>query len=411
MINQEVIDQHAEEAAFLWTQRDHAITAPQYALKDLAKLDERVEAHVDGLRVAGNAGWTTALTNLAEGPGEVFAASILAFESSDSERINTVLKAACSASKLARGLISALGWIEHDAALRETKKLIESQQSEVRRAGIAGMAVHRVDPGSPLEAAIMSQDPRLAARAMHAAAELGRRDLVPGVLARLSDSDESCRFWSAWSAVRLGERHTADAMAALIALAEAGGPRAERAIDIVPRVMTVEDGHAWRRQLMGNPATSRLAAIAAGIIGDPAAIPDLIGQMEDPKLARAAGAAFSMITGADLGYEDLDGDAPPDTDDDDEAMFFGPDSDLSWPQPAAVQKWWAKRAPGYVAGVRYLLGKPITEESLLEALAKGRQNQRAAAALELALRNPSQILFETRERAKRQQKKVTQWNS
>ena len=410
MINQEVIDQHAEEAAFLWTQRDHATTAPQYALKDLAKLDERVEAHVDGLRVAGAAGWTTVLTNLAEGPGEVFAASILAFESSDSERINTVLNAACSAPKLARGLISALGWMEQDAALREAEKLIESQQSEVCRAGIAGMAVQRVDPGPPLEAAIMSQDPRLAGRAMRAAAELGRRDLAPGVLARLSDADESCRFWSAWSAVHLGERHSADGMAVLIAIAEAGGPLAERAIDIVFRVMTVEDAYSWRQKLVGNPATSRLAAIAAGIIGDPAAIPDLIAQMEDPKLARVAGAAFSMITGADLGYEDLDGDAPPSTYDDD-AAFFGPDSDLSWPQPTAIRKWWAKRAPGYVVGVRYLVGKPMTEQSLLEALAKGRQNQRAAAALELALRNPSQILFETRQPAKRQRKKVAQWNS
>src|SRR4051812_27330769 len=80
MINQEVVDQHAEEAAFLWTQRDRATEAPQYALKDLAKLDERVEAHVDGLRVAADAGWATALAQLDQGRGEVFAASVLAFE-------------------------------------------------------------------------------------------------------------------------------------------------------------------------------------------------------------------------------------------------------------------------------------------------------------------------------------------
>ena len=53
----EIIEQHAEEAAFLWTMRDRAVHSPSYSLKDLSGLDERVEAHLDGLRVAGQFGW------------------------------------------------------------------------------------------------------------------------------------------------------------------------------------------------------------------------------------------------------------------------------------------------------------------------------------------------------------------
>ena len=56
LINQDVVAQHAEEAAFLWIMRNEAVRAPHYTLKDLAKLDERVEAHLDGLRVADNSG-------------------------------------------------------------------------------------------------------------------------------------------------------------------------------------------------------------------------------------------------------------------------------------------------------------------------------------------------------------------
>src|SRR2546430_15909749 len=52
----EIVEQHAEEAAILWAQRDKAVLAPNYSLKDLARLDERVEAHLDGLRVAGESG-------------------------------------------------------------------------------------------------------------------------------------------------------------------------------------------------------------------------------------------------------------------------------------------------------------------------------------------------------------------
>jgi len=47
-----IVSQHAEEAAFLWLLRSNATGAAHYSLKDLAKLDGRVEAHLDGLRVA-----------------------------------------------------------------------------------------------------------------------------------------------------------------------------------------------------------------------------------------------------------------------------------------------------------------------------------------------------------------------
>jgi len=48
-----VVLQHAEEAAFLWLLRHAAVAAPHYSLADLGKLDGRVEAHLDGLRIAG----------------------------------------------------------------------------------------------------------------------------------------------------------------------------------------------------------------------------------------------------------------------------------------------------------------------------------------------------------------------
>jgi len=56
-IIESIVSQHAEEAAFLWLLRDLAVAAPHYSLQDLADLDERVEAHIDGLRVAGDPGW------------------------------------------------------------------------------------------------------------------------------------------------------------------------------------------------------------------------------------------------------------------------------------------------------------------------------------------------------------------
>ncbi len=53
----EIITQHSEEASFLWLLRDAAVYEPHYSLNDLAKLDDRVEAHINGLRVTEDEGW------------------------------------------------------------------------------------------------------------------------------------------------------------------------------------------------------------------------------------------------------------------------------------------------------------------------------------------------------------------
>ncbi len=107
-----IIYQHAEESSSLWLLRDKAIKAPHYSLKDLTKLDGRVEAHIDGLRVAGDEGWEICKEELSwEEPGEIFTASLLAFENGNEERINEVLEIGTQSWELARGIVSALGWL------------------------------------------------------------------------------------------------------------------------------------------------------------------------------------------------------------------------------------------------------------------------------------------------------------
>ena len=60
-----IINQHAEEASFLWLLRNEAVHQPHYDLNDLAELDDRVKAHIDGLRIAGDKGWEICKENLA----------------------------------------------------------------------------------------------------------------------------------------------------------------------------------------------------------------------------------------------------------------------------------------------------------------------------------------------------------
>jgi len=107
-----IIEQHAEESASLWLQRNAAVAEPHYFFKDLAHIDDRVDAHIDDIRVAGNEGWDISKEVLTfEEACGVFTATIFAFEKGNKDWIQTVLKAGEKSYGLSRGIVSALGWI------------------------------------------------------------------------------------------------------------------------------------------------------------------------------------------------------------------------------------------------------------------------------------------------------------
>ena len=111
-----IVEQHAEETAFLWSLRDAATTAPHYKRHHLARLDERLEAHVDGLRVAGEAGWQIAVSQLERHSdnGELFSAALLALESGDMRRIEPLAAKLRATPEGRRGFVGAIAWCRSD---------------------------------------------------------------------------------------------------------------------------------------------------------------------------------------------------------------------------------------------------------------------------------------------------------
>ena len=409
ILRADIIGQHGEEAAFLWLLRDAAVGASHYRLKDIAKLDNRVEAHIDGLRVAGEAGWGLVCEELKhEEAGELFAASVLGFESRDWARIDLVIDLAARVPEAARGLFSALGWVERAQLHGTVKALLDSEEPFRRRLGLIACALHRVDPGARLKEALADPEPGLRGRALKAAGELGRSDLREAVHAHLEDDDPACRSSAAWAAVLLGER--GDALRRLFAIAaDPASPWQAAALAVAPRLLTAAAAQAWFKDLATEPAWRRLLITAIGVHGDPAYILWLIEQMAEPVHARVAGEAFSMITGVDLAYDDLETDRPqgfesgPTENPEDEDVVLDPDEDLPWPAPELIARWWQANAGRFPAGQRYLCGQPVAEAHCREVLRSGFQRQRIAAALELALMRADRPLFEWRAPAFQQQ--------
>jgi uncharacterized protein (TIGR02270 family) len=396
-----VVSQHSSEAPFLWENKRTASKAPHYSLVDLARLDLRVEAHIDGLRVADKEGWQLARKELAwKEAGEVFTASVLAFESNDSAKIGEVLGIVAATPELARGVISALGWMEYERAAPHIISLCTSELRSHRRIGIAAAAIHRKDPGRSLNLAVMSGDPLLRARAARAVGELARTDLVPAIQRELNSKEEGCRFWAAWTVALLAGY--SNAIETLKSFVTVPGRFRGRALQLALRRMNGESALEWISELSKTRANLRMAVVGAGIVGDPSRIPWLIEHMTDPQIARVAGEAFSMITGVDLAYLDLDCKKPedfeagPTEDPKDDNVEMDEDESLPWPHTSLIAKWWNAHHGEFHPGVRYLLGKPISADWAQEVLRIGRQRQRSGAALELALQRPEMPLFEVR---------------
>jgi uncharacterized protein (TIGR02270 family) len=404
-----IVSQHAEEAAFLWLQREAAVGDPHFYLKDLVKWDNRVEAHIDGLRIAGEPGWELCVEQLRwEEPGEVFAAGLLALESGERAKLARVLDLVDRVPETARGLISAFGWVPFEQVRETVDDCLRSTSPLLRRLGIAASAIHRIDPGDLLDRVVDDDNPALRARALKAVGELGREDLLPVLCNQLEAEEDGCRFWAAWSAVLLGERGLA--LKLLHLTAAAANPYQTRALQLVPRLLDRGPARTWLTGGGDDAEALRPLIIAMGVTGDLFYIPHLFPYMEVDDVARVAGEAFSMITGVDLAYEDLEGEWPegfeagPTEEPEDENVEMDADEDLPWPAPELIRKWWDGNKDRFRPGRRYLCGAPITAEQCRHVLRTGYQRQRIAAALELALMRPNAPLFETRAPGFRQQR-------
>ncbi|UZD92869.1 TIGR02270 family protein [Pseudomonas corrugata] len=394
-----VIEQHAEDASFLANLRDDALHAPHYDIEHLGILDNRLDAHLDGLRIAARNGLETLLSQL--GPhaiGEMFACVVLAFESANGKVLSQLSEHLRSAAETERGYLMALGWLDWEQLSPWIDRMLAAPEPMFRRLGLAACGMHRHDPGPALLDGLCDTDPSVLARAARTAGELRRRELLPSIRAHCRHPEAATRFWANWAAVQMGDQ---PALEPLRQFAERPGQFQYRALCALSVWQELEPSIAWIRQLVQDPRDLRIGIQALGLLGDPVCVPWLIQQMSNLPYARVAGEAFSMITGADLALLDLelqdlpDFDAGPNDNPADPDVAMDPDENLPWPDPRPIEAWWQANGGQLQVGTRYLLGLAHSERSFQQVLICGQQRQRIAAACGLARFRPNEVLFPT----------------
>lgn len=404
----DVLEEHLDEAAFLWSQWERALVSPLYALADLAELEERLLAHGDGLVVGGEAAATELLL-----PG---------LETEEPERI------AVSALALLGGL-----------GKREREELFEvfDTGDEVQRAGI-GRALG-LSEAEGLEAVLLprltAESPAVQLAAFQVLAFRGAvppevrtqwlyRDDAGAVVTALREPRPLAPQWVQTVLPQLlvdprpGVREAAitaglisgarAAWKACRKVAEEGGVGRRLALAVLAFGGDAKDAE-WMVGLLRQEALRADVLWALGFSGQRVAAEACLEWMGDAQAAALAGEAFSAITGLKLEREyrlppkeEEEALVPLEQEDLDANLIPGPEASLALPVPEAVERWWQTAKKNFEHGARYGRGSRLDAGGLLEALGQEPMRRRHVLALELAIRSRGAHVLQTRAFSHRQ---------
>jgi uncharacterized protein (TIGR02270 family) len=405
-----IVQRHLEDAAFLWQFRHRVVLSAEYTLDDLAELDERLQAHLDGLLIAVEYGWQLDAKALEEnGPGAVFAATWLLLKQGEADKVIAFVEKHAQQPQFYSALLAAFGRVAPASLQGIVRSLLIFPSGRIKQLGIEACFAHGVHPGKFLASCLAEEDAALCISAIRGCATLGLIEYAPAIASLLGHDQTEVRVSAAGALLLLGDRGNA-----LRVLSELVGAAAftEEVATVLVRAVSVPRATELLKALAARPKGISLLIKTIAGNGDPYYAPWLLSQMRKPLVARLAGYAFEAITGVDIrrsasakapdGQPSGPTDDPPDHD-----IAIDEQTDLPWPDVAKLNQWWGQNQHRWQAGARYLLGHPLSGVACIETLKQGNQRQRALACRQLCLLNPGTPVFNIHAPAWRQRQKLS----
>jgi uncharacterized protein (TIGR02270 family) len=290
-----ILEEHFEELDFLWEQRERVIFAGDWTLRNLTHLDERVEAHLDGLRIGGEHSVKIARPQLASDDTTATAAAFTLLAMGSAPLAGEVLGAAVDALPPTRERIRIA--LRHSDPLLSTDRLYELSiggDPGLRALAADVLAFHRLRPPPEVERLLDLADVTVLRLGYAAAGRFGRMTATNLKKAVASD-DAALRQVALEAAARCG---VPDLVPLCREEARRGGRAVPEAVAFLGVVGELDDV-AGLRVALGDSALAPFALAGMGSLGNVAAIPLILEMMAQPASAEAAAAAFVRITGAD----------------------------------------------------------------------------------------------------------------
>lgn len=394
LLGPDILRLHAEDAAFVAALRRRAQDGPNYRLIDLYDLESRLQGHLTALVLCRQAGAAAAYELLSRetGYGETFVTGHAALRNGDKDEIARLLELADNSADCAQAMAAAASWCATAEIAPHVRNWFVAPNPAAAWIALEICGIRRVDPRHHLPQLLSHPDDRVVARAIELSAELGRDDLLRPILSWIADQG-SVGFWAAWAACLLGDRGAAPER--LVAAMSLGiEPRLYRlAAELAPLVIESDRVQLLTQHLLDNEATRRWAIVALGSLGAASTLDWLVRQMDDPVLARIAGASFALITGGRLGPNNLELDVFPEVQDDPVAAADPQEefieTNLYWPDRDRVGAWLDANRSRFKPDTRHLIGQAAWTHPAPPGQTGKYQLEFRAIAIELALRSPN----------------------
>lgn len=286
----DVIRQHVELVAFLWGQRDRLLDADPPEIDAAEGIRERLEIHLDALRIASRAAWPFVIDQWAsfQEKGELFAYAWLAIELEDAMRLDEAIAVLRSEEQAAKGFVGALEHHRPERIAPWVRQWTSHPDSIRRRLAAHAFELHGISPGETLLQFLNDSDAETRCIALRLTAKFRQSKYIKPVVVMLDNDDASVRFWAAAALAELGL--TEIAQPHLKAAAMSDEPHALVAMRTLIRTGKKSEILPWLGSLMRSGNV--MAVRAVGMLEDKRSLHWLIQRMREPPLAVAAGAAF-----------------------------------------------------------------------------------------------------------------------
>jgi uncharacterized protein (TIGR02270 family) len=378
----DILEEHLEEAAFLWTQREAALRSPRFTIEAVADgPEERLFAHLAGLALGGTAVEETLLAPaLADGDAAVVAVAAAAL--AERGRLDLVRGALTpDAPELALAIGRALALRPPVGIEGQLAPWLEEAEPTAAAVALSVLSRRGAASEPALRRALSSPDPLLLEAGLRAAPAMGEGCRVevergydaasPRIHDAAVEAGLAIGLRSAWFACRRAADEGSPTAQDLMVLAGSG----ERAD--LDRIVTAA----------ALPGLRAEALFAAGFSGWAGAAELSVGWLGDRSFAGVAGEAFGRVTG--LAIEGLYEAAAPDEADPEEEQAV-PASELPIPDAVEVADWWRGNRARFPEGQRFVDGRPYGPDELLRAFLRGNTRARGPLARELAIRSRGQ---------------------
>jgi len=385
----DVIEEHFDEACFLWKQRARVLGSRIDTLRELVRTEERLLAHIDGLIVGGPAAWALLEPSLEAGnERQLTVLGWVVLDAKEEARIQQLgFWLIGAAEPRLRGVTNALSVCQFTDVEQLVRPWLLGAHWQHRAAAAEVLGFRRLPiEDRTLRELLEDHHPLVVNAALRSVGRLRRQALLPSVEALLEHSLSSVRTEALSTAALLGssaaatrfctlasypERASDDELAASLILLGIKGDRATAPL--------LEKALAAKRT-----ARSAVSALAAAGWGD--AISMLLDAATMPQMARMLGSAVQRITGVSLREAQLL--APPvalRTLDEELVELDTEDSDLPLVDVERVRQWWQTQSNKYDPASRYCYGRPLTAEALHSVLDRSPLADRRELAATLAL--------------------------